>query len=104
MKATTRITPPLKWHGGKGYLAADIIDLMPEHHHYVEPFCGGMAVLLRKDPEGVSEVANDLSGDLTNFFRVLQRPESFEKFRRRVGAIPFGRVEWDHARRKLREQ
>ena len=105
MKKTTRtIAPPLKWHGGKSYLAPGIIALMPHHHHYVEPFCGGMAVLLRKDPEGVSEVVNDLNGDLTNFFRVLQRPKSFDKFRRRVEAIPFSRVEWEDARRHLREQ
>lgn len=99
-----RLTPPVKWHGGKTHLADRIIDLMPEHNHYVEPFAGGLAVLLRKDPEGVSEVVNDLNGDLTNFFRVLQREKSFERFRRRVAAIPFSRVEWEDARRNLREQ
>lgn len=99
----TRFTPPLKWHGGKTYLADRIIDLMPEHHHYVEPFAGGSAVLFRKEWQGVSEVLNDLNGDLTNFFRVLQRPKSFERFRRRVAAIPFSRVEWEDARRNLRE-
>ncbi|MBN9122244.1 MAG: DNA adenine methylase [Planctomycetes bacterium] len=104
MNKTPRLTPPLKWHGGKTYLAERIIGLMPEHHHYVEPFCGGMAVLLRKDPEGVSEVANDLNGDLTNFFRVLQREKSFERFCRRVQAIPFSRVEWEDAEQFLREQ
>jgi DNA adenine methylase len=101
---TTRLTPPLKWHGGKTYLADRIIDLMPEHHHYVEPYCGGAAVLLRKNPKKISEVLNDLNGNLTNFFRVLQRPESFEEFRRRLEAIPVSRVEWEDARRKLREQ
>lgn len=99
-----RLTPPVKWHGGKTYLADRIIDLMPEHHHYVEPFFGGGAVLLGKEHEGVSEVANDLNGDLTNLFRVLQREKSFERFRRRVAAIPFSRVEWEDARRNLREQ
>ena len=32
------IAPPLKWHGGKHYLADRIIALMPPHVHYVEPF------------------------------------------------------------------
>ncbi len=99
-----RLTPPVKWHGGKTYLADRIIDLMPEHHHYVEPYGGSGAVLLRKAPDEVSEVVNDLNGDLTNFFRVLQREKSFERFLRRVAAIPFSRVEWEDARRKLREQ
>ena len=29
-----RVSPPLKWHGGKHYLAAKIVALMPEHTHY----------------------------------------------------------------------
>ena len=37
---------PLKWHGGKYYLASKIIGLMPSHLHYVEPYFGGGAVLL----------------------------------------------------------
>ena len=37
---------PLKWHGGKYYLAAKIVRLMPPHIHYVEPFFGGGAVLV----------------------------------------------------------
>ena len=74
---------PLKWWGGKHYLAKKIIDLMPRHLHYVEPYAGGLAVLLEKDPfdrslywgekgyeQGVSEVVNDIHRELTNFWRV----------------------------------
>lgn len=68
-----KVSGPLKWHGGKFYLAPKIVTLMPPHLHYVEPFAGGLAVLLAKDPEGVSEVINDLDGDLMNFWRVLQQ-------------------------------
>ena len=42
---------PLKWHGGKYYLASKIVRLMPAHLHYVEPFFGGGAVLFARDPE-----------------------------------------------------
>jgi len=76
---------PLKWWGGKHYLAKRIIALMPRHLHYVEPFAGGLAVLLEKNPfetshywgekgyeQGISEVANDIHQGLTNFWRVLQ--------------------------------
>jgi DNA adenine methylase len=89
------ITPPLKWHGGKHYLASRIIALMPPHIHYVEPFAGGLAVLLAKNPDNVSEVVNDLDGRLINFWRVLRDPDAFERFRRQVGAIPFSRQEWE---------
>jgi DNA adenine methylase len=91
------ISPPLKWHGGKTYLARRIIALMPPHTHYVEPYAGGLAVLLAKNPEGVSEVVNDLDGRLTSFWRVLKQPDTFERFRRTVEAVPFSQVEWDEA-------
>lgn len=45
----THITSPLKWHGGK--LARRIVALMPPHLHYVEPFAGGLRVLLVRDPD-----------------------------------------------------
>jgi DNA adenine methylase len=66
------IAGPLKWHGGKHYLARRFVAQMPPHRHSVEPFAGGLAVLRTRDHEGVSEVANDLDGRLTNFWRVLQ--------------------------------
>ena len=99
---STRITPPLKWHGGKHYQAKPIIDLMPAHRHYVELFGGGLSVLLAEDPEGVSQVANDLNGDLTNFYRTLQSPKLFERFSRRVEqlwAASAGR--WEQTRRAV---
>jgi DNA adenine methylase len=99
-----KLTPPLKWHGGKHYLAPKIVPLMPPHLHYVEPYAGGLAVLLARDPDGVSEVVNDLNGDLTNFWRVLQEPDTFERFRRTVEAVPFSEAEWQHARDQLQAE
>jgi DNA adenine methylase len=106
----TTLTPPLKWHGGKHYLARRIVALMPKHLHYVEPFAGGLAVLLARDPNdptlwigtdgsnrGVSELVNDIDGRLMNFWRVLQGEETFARFRRQVEAIPLSRPEWDDA-------
>jgi DNA adenine methylase len=90
----SRISPPLKWHGGKWYLATKIVALMPSHIHYVEPYGGGLSVLLAKDPEGISEVVNDLDGRLSNFWRVLQGEESFRKFQRTLEAVPFSEFEW----------
>src|SRR5260370_12808946 len=72
-----RLSPPLKWHGGKHYLASRIVALMPPHLHYVEPFAGGLAVVLARDPDdpasslpphkGVSESVNYLHLPLTIF-------------------------------------
>lgn len=89
MIAKNRIQAPLKWHGGKWYLAPKIVALMPKHVHYVEPFAGGLSVLLAKDPTGISEVVNDLNGDLSNFWNVLRCPTETEKLQRYLEATPF---------------
>ena len=82
MTTLHQLTQPLKWYGGKWYLAEWIIALMVLHLHYVEPYAGGLAVLLRKRPEGVSEVINDLDGELTNIWRILKDSGFFEQFMR----------------------
>ncbi len=97
MSKKTRIDSPLKWHGGKSYLASKIVALMPPHLHYVEPFAGGLSVLLAKDPEGVSEAVNDANWDLVNFWVVLRDAKLFNEFHRQMEAMPFCQGEWDIA-------
>ena len=108
------LTQPLKWHGGKYYLRNWIVGLMPPHLHYVEPFFGGGGILLARDPDrdwmlspenpklpaalkGSSEVANDIHGELTNFWKVLQSTTDFEAFRQKVALTPFSQVEFEAA-------
>jgi DNA adenine methylase len=91
------VTQPIKIHGGKHYLASRIVALMPKHIHYVEPYFGGGSVLLAKDPEGVSEVVNDIDGDLMTFWRVLQAADTFRDFARIVEAMPFSQAEFDQS-------
>ncbi len=95
MNSKQRIVKPLKWHGGKHYLAKRIIELMPDHLHYVEGFFGGGSVLFEKSADGISEVVNDVHQELTHFWRVLQNEETFAKFIRFVEAVPFSQVEWE---------
>ncbi len=93
------LTQPLKWHGGKGAfrgkLARWIISLMPPHIHYVEPYFGGGSVLLHKDPEGVSEVVNDVDGQLMDFWKTLKDDTQLELLQRRLEATPFSEEEWE---------
>jgi DNA adenine methylase len=91
------VSTPLKTHGGKAYLAPRIVALFPprdSYLHYVEPYAGGLSVLLANDPEGKSEVVNDLDGELTNFWTVLADPDLFADFRRRVESRPFSEPLW----------
>ena len=101
----SKLTQPLKWHGGKGafggQLAQWIISLMPPHVHYVETHFGGGSVLLNKDPEGISEVVNDINFDLTTFWSVLSDPEAFPIFRRAMETTPFSQPVWNVARDAL---
>lgn len=94
----TKLATPLKTHGGKHYLAAWIAAKFPPHIHYVEPYAGGLSVLLAKDPEGVSEVVNDIDGLLTNFWRVLQGRESRQALIETLSLVPFSEPEFDHAK------
>jgi DNA adenine methylase len=106
--------PPLKWWGGKTYLAPKLIDLMPRHLHYVEPYAGGLAVLLHKDPfderhqwgnksheQGISEVVNDIYRPLQNFWDVLQSETSFCALQRILETTPFSEIEFQRAERRM---
>jgi DNA adenine methylase len=74
---------------------------MPPHRKYVEPFAGGLAVLLAKNPEGVSEVVNDIDRGLTNFLRVVKDADAFERFRSEVEQMNVSEVEWNDAALRL---
>lgn len=88
---------PIKIFGGKHYLAHKIIKLMPPHLTYIEPYAGGLAVLLAKPYEGISEIANDIDGRLMNFWKVLQSEERFTEFKRVVDAVPFSEAEYNYS-------
>lgn len=67
------------YQGGKSRLAKKIIEQLPEHTCYCEPFCGAAWVLFSKPPSKV-EIINDANRDLVTLFRVLQNhPEEFAR-------------------------
>jgi DNA adenine methylase len=58
---------PISYYGGKAMLASKIVDMIPQHITYVEPFCGGAAIFWAKEPSGV-EILNDTNKELVNFY------------------------------------
>lgn len=65
------VKPPVPYFGGKGRIAPWIASLLPAHGHYVEPFAGGLSVLLAKRRSPM-ETVNDLDGELMTMWRVLR--------------------------------
>lgn len=69
--------------GGKSYLAPRIVDMIPPHKTYVEPFAGGAAVFFRKAPSE-REVLNDKDSEIAFAFRFLRdmTPQQYERLKR----------------------
>lgn len=83
---------PFPYVGGKSELAPQIVDLLPDHHCYVEPFAGSASVLVNK-PRANVEVLNDLDGDIVQFFETVRdRDEELREF---VRDVPYSRELFD---------
>ncbi len=73
------IKPILKYTGAKWKIADWIVLHLPDHVHYVEPYCGSAAVFFRKKPSA-HEVLNDLNGSIVNLFTVIRtQPEALAR-------------------------
>ncbi|MFH1730888.1 MAG: DNA adenine methylase [Planctomycetota bacterium] len=79
------------WYGGKFSHLEWLLPLLPECHHYCEPFGGSAAVLLNRLPSPV-ETYNDLDGEVVNFFRVLRNQTN--KLLKAIALTPFSREEF----------
>ncbi|MCP1674538.1 DNA adenine methylase [Natronocella acetinitrilica] len=86
--------PVLRYHGGKWRLAPWIIDHLPPHRAYVEPYGGAASVLLRKE-RSYAEVYNDLAGGIVNVFRVLRDADLAASLERALRLTPFSRREFE---------
>ncbi|WP_264986512.1 DNA adenine methylase [Komagataeibacter swingsii] len=82
------------WYGGKFSHLEWLLPLLPECHHYCEPFAGSGAVLINRAPASV-ETYNDIDGDVVNFFRVLR--DRHEELVRAIALTPFSREEYHQA-------
>lgn len=79
------------WYGGKFSHLDWLLPLLPECHHYCEPFAGSGAVLINRKPSPV-ETYNDIDGEVVNFFKVLR--EDKENLIEQIGLTPFSREEF----------
>lgn len=71
--------PPINRMGGKSRLRKEIINMIPSHICYVEPFFGAVWVFGGKAISEV-EVINDKDKELINLFRVIkEHPGELER-------------------------
>ena len=82
------------WYGGKFSHLKWILPLLPECHHFCEPFGGSAAVLLNREPSPL-ETYNDIDGEVTNFFQVLR--DHKDELIYLIGMTPFSRKEFQTA-------
>lgn len=88
------IRPPVKWHGGKRYLAKKIVQHFPPHRIYLEPFGGGASVLLNKAACEV-ETYNDIDHRITRLFRVLR--DQGDEFLQKARLTLYSHIEFNGA-------
>ncbi len=84
----------LKYPGSKWRIANWIIEKMPEHHSYLEPYFGSGAVFFNKTPSNI-ETINDIDSDITNLFNVIR--ENTDELLRKVAMTPYSREEYNNA-------
>lgn len=82
------VAPAAPYIGGKRVLSKTIIRRIntTPHDGYAEPFVGMGGIFLRRTMQPRMEAINDISGDVANLFRILQRhyPQFVETLRFQV--------------------
>lgn len=82
----------LKYPGSKWRIADKLVELIPPHHTYIEPFFGSGAVFFQKPPSDI-EMINDLDNDVVNLFFCIK--EDSEKLARLIMSTPYSRQVYD---------
>lgn len=80
MVAINSINSPFRYAGGKFYARRLILEHIPHHDYYIEPFAGGASIFFAK-PKVDQNQLNDLDSELINVFRIIRdKPEALIDF------------------------
>jgi DNA adenine methylase len=73
------INSPFRYAGGKFYARKLILEYIPPHTRYVEPFAGGASIFFAKD-KAVQNWLNDIDKDIVNVYLYIRDyPEKLAK-------------------------
>lgn len=86
------INSPFRYAGGKYYARKLILEHIPPHHTYIEPFCGGASIFFAKD-KVLHNWLNDIDDELINTLTIIRdQPDSLIEALKRspeeTGRIP----------------
>jgi len=82
------------YFGGKFTWLDNLYQHFPRHKHFVDVFCGSMVVTLNKE-RSLIDTANDINGDVVNFFKVLR--EKPDQLIHKLMLTPVSREEYNNA-------
>lgn len=68
---TQGINSPFRYAGGKFYARKLILDFIPKHNSYLEPFAGGGSIFFAKDKVS-SNWLNDIDNELINCYMIIR--------------------------------
>ena len=81
-----RMKPIIKWHSYNRKTLRWIVEHLPPHDTFLEPFGGACQIILAKPPCGL-EIFNDLDGDVIAFWKTVQT--SWISFQRKLSLVPY---------------
>lgn len=65
------INSPFRYPGGKFYARKLILELIPKHAHYIEPFAGGGSIFFAKEKVPKNQL-NDIDKELINCLKIMR--------------------------------
>ena len=81
---------PISRIGGKAYLTRFLLEHIPDHTTYAEPFSGGAKLLFSKEPSPI-EILNDVDDNLVNLYRCIQDGEKRSRLIAFLNETPYAR-------------
>lgn len=71
MRNIHAMNSPFRYAGGKFYARKLILEHIPIHNHYIEPFAGGGSIFFAKN-KAINNQLNDLDDDLVNVYLTIR--------------------------------
>lgn len=83
-----RMRPLFPYYGGKQTMTKEVLEIIPEHKVYVEPFCGGATIFFAKKLAKVN-ILNDIDDRIINIY--IQATLHKEEFITALKSIPYSK-------------